>query len=70
MASNKPVFYKENPTDRVWWVDTALWGVDGLMLFSFDRETIYNLFTDYEKLTPEQKAIFDRENTELVTLLF
>ena len=54
-------FYKENDTDRIWWVDT----VDhiGLYLFSFDRKKIYNLFSDYpHKLSPEEKRIFDEEN--------
>ena len=54
-------FYKENDTDRIWWVDT----VDniGLYLFSFDRKKIYNLFSDYpHKLSAEEKRIFDKEN--------
>ena len=30
---------------------------------SVDRKTVFNLMTDYpEKLTPEQKEIFDKEN--------
>lgn len=54
-------FYKENDTDRIWWVDT----VDriGPYLFSFDRKKIYNLFSDYpHKLSAEEKRIFDEEN--------
>ncbi len=54
-------FYKENDTNRIWWVDT----VDriGLYLFSFDRKKIYNLFSDYpHKLSAEEKRIFDEEN--------
>lgn len=54
-------FYKENDTDRIWWVDT----IDriGLYLFSFDRKKIYNLFSDYpHKLSAEEKRIFDEEN--------
>lgn len=54
-------FYKENETDRIWWVNT----VDniGLYLFSFDRKKIYNLFSDYpHKLSAEEKRIFDEEN--------
>ena len=71
MASNRPYdFYKRKPTDTVWWVDTAIWGEVGLMLFSFDRKTIYNLFLDYRKLPPDLKAIFDKDNPELVRLLF
>lgn len=54
-------FYKENPTDKVWWVDNP--DAKGVWLFSFDRQTVFNLFEDYPyKLTPEQKKIFDREN--------
>ena len=57
----KYYFYKQNDTDRIWWVDT----VDniGLYLFSFDRKKIYNLFSDYpHKLSAEEKRIFDEEN--------
>lgn len=54
-------FYKENDTDRIWWVDTV--DTIGLYLFSFDRKKIYNLFSDYpHKLSPEEKRIFDEEN--------
>lgn len=48
-------FYKENDTDRIWWVNT----VDriGLYLFSFDRKKIYNLFSDYpHKLSRKKKG--------------
>jgi hypothetical protein len=54
-------FYKENPTDEIWWIDTS--DRVGIFLFSFDKKQVFNLFADYPyKLTPEQKAIFDREN--------
>ena len=54
-------FYKENPTDQIWWVDNP--DAKGVWLFSFDRQTVFNMFEDYPyKLTPEQKAIFDRDN--------
>lgn len=54
-------FYKENPNDRVWWVDNP--DEKGVWLFSFDRQKVFNLFADYpDKLTPEQKRLFDREN--------
>lgn len=57
--SNK--FYKENPNDSIWWVDTS--DSDGVFLFSFDGKTTFNLFRDYpHALTPEQKHIFDKEN--------
>lgn len=56
--SNK--FIKNNESDTIWWVDTDAIGV---WEFSFDKKTIFNMFQDYPyKLTPEQKAIFDKEN--------
>lgn len=58
---NNNHWYKENETDRVWWIDNP--DAKGVWLFSFDRETVFNLFEDYPyKLTPEQKAVFDKEN--------
>ena len=58
-ASNK--FYKNEETDKIWWVDTS--DKVGIWEFSFDQKTIFNMFQDYPwKLTPEQKEIFDREN--------
>lgn len=59
-AKNKN-FVKNEPTDVIWWVDDP--EVIGVWEFSFDRVTVFNMFEDYPwKLTPEQKAIFDREN--------
>lgn len=56
------IFYKENLTDTIYWVDTVE-EYKGLFLFSFDKKTVFNLFSDYpHKLTAEQKAIFDKEN--------
>lgn len=66
IAPSQPIhhairFYKENDTDRIWWVDTV--DTIGLYLFSFDRKKIYNLFSDYpHKLSAEEKRIFDEEN--------
>ena len=54
-------FYKENQTDLIWWVDNP--DANGVWEFSYDRKTVFNLFSDYPyKLTPEQKQIFDKEN--------
>jgi hypothetical protein len=54
-------FVKNNQTDVIWWVDDP--ETIGVWEFSFDRQTVFNLFADYpDKLTPEQKAIFDKEN--------
>lgn len=60
MVSNNK-FYKNNPDDQIWWVDTP--DRVGEWLFSFDKKTVFNMFADYpHKLTPEQKALFDEEN--------
>ena len=61
MARSSSKFYKNNPDDQIWWVDNP--EIKGEWLFSFDKKTIFNMFADYpEKLTAEQKAIFDEEN--------
>lgn len=53
-------YYKENETDKIWWVETENLGE---YLFSFDKKTDFNLFRDYPfKLTAEQKELFDKEN--------
>lgn len=55
-------FYKENDTDKIWWIDNAN-TKKGEFLFSFDKKKIYNLFEDYpHNLTAEEKEIFDKEN--------
>jgi hypothetical protein len=53
--------YKNKPDDIIEWVDNGLIGV---FEFTFDHgQTVFNLFADYPyKLTPEQKAVFDKEN--------
>ena len=54
-------FYKNEETDKIWWVDTS--DKVGVWEFSFDQKTVFNMFQDYPwQLTPEQKEIFDREN--------
>lgn len=58
---NNYIFYKNKPSDKIYWIDNI--GVIGEFLFSFDKKKIYNLFRDYpQKLTNEEKIIFDREN--------
>lgn len=55
------VFYREKPTDLIWWVDTP--DRVGEWLFTFDKQKIYNMFRDYpHKLTVEEKEVFDKEN--------
>lgn len=58
---DKYPFYKNNKNDSIWWVDN--YDSVGVRLFSFDKNQVFNLFSDYPyKLTKEQKAIFDKEN--------
>lgn len=54
-------FYKNDDNDKIWWVDNP--DEMGVWEFSFDKNTVFNMFRDYPKaLTPEQKMIFDKEN--------
>lgn len=58
---NKENFYKNNPDDKIWWIDNP--DTIGEWLFSFDKKKIFNMFEDYPwKLSKEEKAIFDKEN--------
>lgn len=55
-------WYKENPKDKIWWLDNGD-EVTGEWVFSFDKEKKFYMFQDYpQKLTKEQKEIFDKEN--------
>lgn len=68
VESSEYVFEHQNEGDLIWWVEAPI-PRDGEFLFSFDRKKIFNFFADYpQKLTPEQKMIFDRENPELARL--
>ena len=59
----KSKFYKNDPTDQIWWIDNP--DKIGELLFSFDKKNIFNMFRDYpHNLTPKQKEIFDEENPE------
>lgn len=54
--------FKNDPADVIWWVDNAH-EAKGEFVFTFDKKEFFNMFRDYpHKLTPEQKAIFDKEN--------
>ena len=56
-------WYKNDASDQIWWKDTP--DMVGEWIFSFDKETEFNLFADYpHRLTAEQKQIFDKENPE------
>lgn len=60
--------YKQNPSDLIWWVDIT--DRIGEFVFTFDKKTFFNFFRDYpEKLTKEQKEIFDKENSTLKELV-
>lgn len=52
---------KKNIKDKIWW-----WYDNdqlGILKFSFDKKNSFNYWSDYpEKLTAEQKKIFDEEN--------
>jgi len=59
--STKYSFYKKEPKDKIFWVNNP--ETIGEHLFSFDKKTVFNMFQDYpDKLTVEQKEIFDKEN--------
>lgn len=61
-------WYKNEDSDTIWWQDTP--DEVGVWLFSFDKKQVFNLFADYpHNLTPEQKAVFDKENPEWAQLL-
>lgn len=57
----KPRFFKNKKSDKIWWLDTS--DKVGEWVFTFDKKALFNMFADYPyKLTPEEKAIFDKEN--------
>ncbi|MDD2413769.1 MAG: hypothetical protein PHI94_01200 [Eubacteriaceae bacterium] len=57
----KNKFYKKNKGDKVFWLDNP--DIIGEWVFTFDKIKVYNMFSDYpEKLTKEEKEIFDKEN--------
>lgn len=54
-------WYKSEKGENVLWAYPI--GCRGVDIFTFDKKTIYYMWEDYpHTLTPEQKAIFDREN--------
>ena len=60
-------FYKNNESDKIWIVDSL--DTKGEFLFSFDKKTIFNFFSDYpEKLSKEQIEIFKKEQPILAEL--
>lgn len=63
MAKKEYNFYKQEPTDKIWWVDNS--EEKGVFLFSFDKVKVYNLFADYPaKLSNKELAIFEEEQPD------
>ena len=61
-------WFKMNADEKVWWKDTGdeFWKY----IISFDKKTELNLLEDYpQKLTAEQKEIFDNEYPEWVDFI-
>ncbi len=53
-------FYKDDPDDEIWQVNT--FDRVGELLFSFDKHRVFNMFQDYPyALTAKEKEIFDRQ---------
>lgn len=68
MAEVLSDFYKQNESDKIYWVDDL--SHVGSHLFSFDKKKIYNIFEDYpHNLTAKEKDIFDKENPYWADLL-
>lgn len=60
-------FYKNNENDKIWIVDNL--DTKGEFLFSFDKKTVFNFFSDYPaKLNKEQIEIFKKEQPILAEL--
>ena len=65
MAMRMVGFSRNKSTDRVWGaniLDENMEPQMGAVQFTFDKKTVYNFWTDYEKLSPEQKWLFDDAN--------
>lgn len=62
------IFEKYSDDDLIYWVDDES-DIEGRVLFSFDKRTVFNFWTDYpDKLTAEQIKIFKKENPTLAEL--
>lgn len=70
-GNNIYTFHKENKGDKIYWVDHdvihsdtgELSVIEGELIISFDHHNMFDLWSDYPwKFTPEQKALFDKEN--------
>ena len=62
-------FYKHSESNQIWKATKIDSEEEGLYLFSFDCETVFNFWTDYPaKHSPEQIEIFKKENTTMAAL--
>lgn len=60
MNSAELDFYKEKEDSQVWLVEDS--DSIGEFLFSFDKKTVFNFFSDYpQKLSKAQIEIFKKE---------
>ena len=60
-------FYREDG-DQIWDVEKKE-GEFGQFYFTFDQKKVYEFYKDYPyALSPEEKAIFDKENSVLAEL--
>ena len=59
--TRKIEFYKNNESDKIWWVDYV--DYFGFKAVSFDKKKILFIFGDYpQNFTKEEKTLFDKEN--------
>lgn len=68
MQNDDIEFYKNNESDKIWWIDNDKIGV---WEFSFDKKKIYNFFQDYpQNLTKEEVEIFKKENAKMLKYFY
>lgn len=60
LNEGRPEEWIRESGEKVWWLTGG--NEDGAIYFSFDKKRRYNVYGDYDKLTPEEKTIFDKEN--------
>lgn len=65
--------YKDGDDEKLWHVDVIDDnGFDvtpkGSFLFSFDGETVYNFWSDWDSFTDEQKNVFREANPTMAAL--
>lgn len=67
MVDTSSDWYKHDFGDRIYWRNTEFGDLSNASFdFTFDKKKVFNLYIDYpEKLTPEQRKIFKKENRYL-----